>query len=77
MDKTVDYELVGDNLYRIMKEKKITQTELGKRMCIYPSVVSTYVLGKSSPKVSRLQEIAVELGVDVRELLKPREEWEE
>lgn len=51
-------------------ELGMTQAELGIRSKCGQRDISDYELGKREPKVSRLIDIAIGLGMDIRELLK-------
>ena len=55
---------------RLLKEKKMTQRELGVRIGCSESTVSQYISGKRNPDLETLLKISEELGVTVDYLLR-------
>lgn len=70
-DETIDYDLFGLNLQRILDEKHITQTELGKLLGIHPAQISLYCRCGSFPASHRIQDMAYILKVSVGEFFRP------
>ena len=61
-------EKISTRLKRLMEERGIRQTELGKRASISQASVSRYVRGTQEPKSRELHAISKALGV-------PMESW--
>ena len=64
--------LVSDfaaNLRRIMRDRGMTQAELGRMVGISQGNVSMYVTGRREPRATYLLRIATALGVTTDELL--------
>jgi transcriptional regulator with XRE-family HTH domain len=62
-------ETFGQRLRRIRKEKKLTQTALGKKAGIPSHFISDYELGKVFPKCHTLEWLCKALDVTATELL--------
>lgn len=74
MNKIVDYDIVGKNLKRVMKEKGVYGYELTKKVGCGASVLTDIIHGHHFPRISTLIEFASVLDVDIREFFKPYEE---
>ena len=59
----------ADNLRRIMRDRGMTQAELGRMVGISQGNVSMYVTGRREPRATYLLRIATALGVTTDELL--------
>ncbi|GIN88660.1 hypothetical protein J6TS2_50460 [Heyndrickxia sporothermodurans] len=57
----------NNNIASIRKSKKITQSELAKKLNINRSYLSEIENGKAKPSVRMLERIAAELGVSVKD----------
>lgn len=57
------------NLRRIMRDRGMTQAELGRMVGISQGNVSMYVTGKREPRATYILRIATALGVTTDELL--------
>lgn len=57
------------NLRRIMRDRGMTQAELGRMVGISQGNVSMYVTGRREPRATYLLRIATALGVTTDELL--------
>lgn len=53
----------------LLKEKNITQTELGARIGLCQSAVSLWVLGKCAPRFGTMQKLAKALDVDLQTIV--------
>lgn len=71
--KTINYDLVGNNLKRLLKEKKLPQYKVEELVGMGRGYLTNVVNNKHAVNVWLLQEIAVALDVDVREFFKPEE----
>lgn len=61
-------KLFGDNLYRIMYRKGVSQEELSKEIGITQTMFSRYVTGKSSPSFYTVEKIIKYLDCSYEEL---------
>ena len=61
-------KLFGDNLYRIMYRKGVSQEELSKEIGITQTMFSRYVTGKSSPSFYTVEKIIKYLNCSYEEL---------
>lgn len=59
----------ADNLRRIMRDRGMTQAELGRMVGISQGNVSMYVTGRREPRATYILRIATALGVTTDELL--------
>ena len=57
------------NLRRIMRDRGMTQAELGRMVGISQGNVSMYVTGRREPRATYILRIATALGVTTDELL--------
>ncbi len=62
--------MVGENIKRIRKDKRMTQRELAKKMGVTHTVISGYERGTRKPKAETLSRIAEALEVPIWELNK-------
>lgn len=58
------------NVTAILRKRKMSRSELAKRMDSFPSVVSRMLSGKNHPSGSTLAKVADALGVDASALLR-------
>lgn len=65
---------LGRNLHRLLYQKKMTKTELGKRVGLSQSMISYIVLGRKRPSSETLEKIATVLETTVDELVKGKED---
>lgn len=72
MNKLVDYEIVGYNLKRIMKEKNVKGKDLIKKVGCHNSQITDIIHNNYSPRLITLFEISAALDIDICELFKPR-----
>lgn len=56
-------KMFAKRLKQAMKEQKLTQTELAKRIGSSPSSISQYLSGNNQPTAKKLEKIAAALGV--------------
>ena len=61
---------LGRNMHMLLYERKMTKSELGKRVGISQQMISQIVSGNRVPGTANLIRIANALGVTVDELLK-------
>ena len=64
-------EIFRRNLERLMRESRLSQAELAKRIAIPPQSIFKYLKGRRSPGLDVLGRIATGLGVTPHELLAP------
>ena len=60
---------LGERIRALRTEKRITQTEMAKRICISKAMISSYELEQRSPSYEILIKIATFLGVSTDYLL--------
>lgn len=63
------YILFHENLKKVMKEKKISQTELAEAIGASQATVSYWLKNKASPTVENFEKIIEYLNVDANEIL--------
>lgn len=63
--------LVGANVARLRRQRGLTQEELAARAGFSQQYVSGLERGQRNPTIVTVYEIAVALGVDVADLVKP------
>ena len=61
--------IFGDNLASILREQRMTQTELARITGISPAMISDYVNKRSIPGLMAAINIAYALDMDVDELV--------
>ena len=57
---------IGDEIRRVRKEQKLTQTQLAKKCGYDQRELSNYESGKVTPSLERLEKIAQVLGKEWR-----------
>jgi DNA-binding Xre family transcriptional regulator len=62
-------QMAGNRLRRVLAEKKITQSELAKRLKVSPAVVNRVLKNPDRSMVATLRRIADALGVELVELI--------
>jgi transcriptional regulator with XRE-family HTH domain len=67
------YRLLGRNIAHFRREAQLTQEELAEKTDYSVDFISLVERGVNAPTVSRLQDIAAVIGVDVWRLFYPRE----
>lgn len=60
--------MIGDNIKKFRKTKKLTQEELGKRLGVSAAMISQWERGERNPRTENLQKIASALDVTMGEL---------
>lgn len=63
-------KMVGRNIKRIRKQKKMNQFELAESCHIYQNRISNIERDKGNPSLKILNSIANKLGVDITEFFK-------
>ena len=61
--------IISERIFKIIKEKNITQTEFAKRAGIATSTVSEWKKKKTNPSADKIMDICVALDVTPDELL--------
>lgn len=56
---------IGENIRKIRKEKKLTQSELAQKIGISYQQIGQYETGKRKPKIETIDKIATALGVKI------------
>lgn len=64
-------KLVGTNLERIRRQKRLTQEELAELSGFSQQYLSKLESGRSNPTVVTIYEIATSMGVSYLDLLQP------
>ena len=64
--------LISERIFKIIKEKNITQAEFGKRAGIPTSTISEWKKRKTNPSADKIMDICVALEVTPEELLTGR-----
>ena len=65
----MDNNKIGKFIASLRKEKGLTQQELGERLFVTDKAVSKWERGVSLPDIKILEKLALELNVDVSEIL--------
>ncbi len=66
----MDCQKVGDLIYRLRKEKQLTQKELANQIGISDKTISKWERGIGFPDVSLVEPLATSLGITIAELFK-------
>ncbi|TSB01606.1 helix-turn-helix domain-containing protein [Sphingorhabdus contaminans] len=66
-------KLVGNNMGRIRREKGLTQEQLAELSGLTQQYISGIENGRRNPTIVAIYELAVALGVNYMELVKPEE----
>lgn len=53
--------LIGDNIKRLRKERKITQSEIAKKLGVCKATVSSWEIGRTEPNLEKIEEICAVL----------------
>lgn len=64
--------IISERIFKIIKEKNITQAEFGKRAGIPTSTISEWKKRKTNPSADKIMDICVALEVTPEELLTGR-----
>ena len=65
----MDNNKIGKFIATLRKEKKLTQQELGDKLFVTDKAVSKWERGLSLPDITVLEKLAIELDVEVSEIL--------
>ena len=66
----MDIEKTGKLIKGLRSEKGLTQKELAERLSVSTAAVSKWENGKGFPDISILEELSIELGISITELVK-------
>ena len=69
MDTKVRVMIISERIFKIIKEKNLTQTEFAKRAGIATSTISEWKKKKTNPSADKIMDICVALEVTPEELL--------
>ncbi len=64
--------IISERIFKIIKEKNITQAEFGKRAGIATSTISEWKKRKTNPSADKIMDIRIALEVTPEELLTGR-----
>ena len=64
--------IISERIFKIIKEKNITQAEFGKRAGIATSTISEWKKRKTNPSADKIMDICIALEVTPEELLTGR-----
>lgn len=67
-----DKQMLGDFIYKMRKEKQLSQSELGEMVGVSNKAVSKWETCESNPDLSLIKKLAAALGVTVDELMNCR-----
>ena len=65
---------IGNNIYRLLRKKRMTQHELAARIRSHDDTVSRWMTGQRQPSAYALLRISRELGVTMEQLMEGIEE---
>ena len=65
---------IGNNIYRLLKQRHMTQHELAARIQSHDDTVSRWMTGQRQPSAYALLRISRELGVTMESLMEGIEE---
>ena len=60
---------IGNNIYRLLKQRHMTQRELAKRIGTHEDTLSRWINGQRQPSAFALLRISRVLGVSMEELM--------
>lgn len=60
---------IGENIYRLLKMKRMTQHELAARIGVHDTTLSKWMTGQRQPSAYALLRISRVLGVTVEKLM--------
>ena len=60
---------IGENIYRLLKQRRMTQHELAARIQSHDDTVSRWMTGQRQPSAYALLRISRELGVTMEQLM--------
>lgn len=72
--RIITKETFGKRVDRLLKNRKISRIEFGRKLGVRRQTIDNYINGNTSPDVEMLQEIANELNVSVSDLLGKKED---
>ena len=61
--------MLGDTIYRLRKEKGLSQTQLGEAVGVSNKAVSKWETSEANPDIALLPPLAKTLGITIDELL--------
>ena len=65
---------IGENIYRILKERHMTQKELAARIGVHDPTLSKWMTGQRQPSAYALLRISRVLGVSMEKLMEEIED---
>lgn len=68
--------LIGDNIKRLRKERKITKSELAKKLGVCKTTVSSWEIGRTEPNLEKTEEICAVLHCKKSEIYEKPEIYE-
>lgn len=66
--KRHDYNCFSISLYKLLRERKMTQTALAEKICVHRGVVNKWINGVRYPRLDDAARVADVLGVSLDEL---------
>lgn len=63
-----DYNCFSISLYKLLRERKMTQTALAEKICVHKGVVNKWINGVRYPRLDDAARVADVLGVSLDEL---------
>lgn len=67
------FEIVGSNIYEVMQERELNQTELADRLNISKQVMSKIINGQKAINALEIRTISEILGVAIERLIQEKE----
>lgn len=61
--------MLGENIYKLRKDKKITQEQLAEKINVTRQTISNWELGETAPNPEQLKLLSKELNISIDELL--------
>ena len=65
----MDYEKIGEFIFKLRKEKNLTQKQLAEKLNVTNKAISKWERGLGAPDVSLLRQLSEILEISVNELL--------
>ncbi len=65
---------LGENIKKILKNKKLSQKELAKKMELTPSAINNYIKNKTEPNIEILIKLSKELNISIDNLVNNQKE---
>lgn len=66
---TLNCEVLGSNLKKLRKERKLSREEFANRICVSSRIIADYEDGFKTPRLETFYKISIVLGVTMDSIL--------